>query len=339
MATSAVQTPRGPVTRKDVARYAGVSTAVVSYVVNGGPKNVAPATEAKVRDAIRILGYRPNAAARALKLGSSETVGVIVPDNTNPFFSQLAHAVEDAAAELGFGMVLTNSDGSLAKERQNIRNLAARQVDGVFLASVVFDPDLAELEASEIPTVLLNNAGSPPGFTSVGVDLEAGARAAVEHLIGHGHTNIGLAIGTNTGNQLDGREVGWLGTLRDAGLPDGPMLQSQFSRPGGYEVGKRFLSMANRPTAIFASNDMQAIGILRALHEAGVRVPDDMALVSFDGSIDSEYSWPALTTVAQPVKSMAEAAVRALVGEGRGGELQHRVLPTELIVRQSCGCP
>ncbi|WP_416416998.1 LacI family DNA-binding transcriptional regulator [Paenarthrobacter aromaticivorans] len=338
MTTSAVQTPRGPVTRKDVARYAGVSTAVVSYVVNGGPKNVAPATEAKVRDAIRILGYRPNAAARALKLGSSETVGVIVPDNTNPFFSQLAHAVEDAAAELGYGMVLTNSGGSLAKERQNIRNLAARQVDGVFLASCVFDPDLTDLETSEIPSVLLNNAGSPPGFTSVGVDLEAGARAAVEHLIGHGHTNIGLAIGTNTGNQLDGREVGWLRTLRDAGLPDGPMLHSPFTRPGGYEVGKRFLAMANRPTAIFASNDMQAIGILRALHEAGLNVPDDMAVVSFDGSLDSEYSWPALTTVAQPVEAMAEAAVRALVGEGRGEALQHSILPTELIVRQSCGC-
>lgn len=187
--------------------------------------------------------------------------------------------------------------------------------------------------------MLLNNAGSPPGFTSVGVDLEAGGRAAVEHLIGHGHTNIGLAIGTNTGNQLDGREVGWLRSLRDAGLPDGPMLHSPFSRPGGYEVGKRFLAMANRQTAIFASNDMQAIGILRAFHEAGVRVPDDIALVSFDGSRDAEYSWPALTTVAQPVTAMAEAAVRALVGEGRGGDREHRILPTDLIIRQSCGCP
>ncbi len=161
----------------------------------------------------------------------------------------------------------------------------------------------------------------------------------MEHLIGHGHTNIGLAIGTNTGNQLDGREVGWLATLRDAGLPDGPMLHGPFSRPGGYEVGKRFLAMANRPpTAIFASNDMQAIGILRALHEAGVRVPEDLALVSFDGSLDAEYCWPALTTVAQPVKAMAEAAVQALVGKGRGDELQHQILPTELIIRQSCGC-
>ncbi|MEV7607198.1 LacI family DNA-binding transcriptional regulator [Paenarthrobacter sp. NPDC089322] len=339
MTTSAVQTPRGPVTRKDVARYAGVSTAVVSYVVNGGPKNVAPATEAKVRDAIRVLGYRPNAAARALKLGSSETIGVVVPDNTNPFFSLLAHAVEEAAADLGYGMVLANSDGSLAKERQNIRNLAARQVDGVLLASCVFEPDLSDLDAADLPSVLLNHTSDVPKFSSVGVNLEAGGRAAVEHLIGHGHTNIGLAIGVTTGNELDGREVGWLAALREAGLPEGPVLRSEFSRPGGYSVGKRFLASTNRPTAIFASNDMQAIGILRAIHEAGLHVPQDIALVSFDGSIDAEYSWPALTTVSQPVKEMAEAAVRALVGDGRTEEPKHQILPTELIVRQSCGCP
>lgn len=339
MTTSAVQTPRGPVTRKDVARYAGVSTAVVSYVVNGGPKNVAPATEAKVRHAISILGYRPNAAARALKLGSSEAIGLVVPDSGNPFFALLGHAVEDAAAELGYGLVLANSDSNLAKERRNIRNLAARQVDGVILASCLFEPDLAELESSDIPSVLLNHAAASPGFNSVGVDLEAAARIAVGHLIGHGHTNIGLAIGVNVGKELDGREVGWLKALQEAGLPEGPTARSEFDRAGGYAAGKRLLGSGNRPTAIFASSDMQAVGILRAIHEAGLSVPSDIAMVSFDGSIESEYTWPALTTVAQPVRVMAESAVRALVGEERGQELQHRIFPTELIVRQSCGCP
>ncbi|HEY8753493.1 MAG TPA: LacI family DNA-binding transcriptional regulator [Arthrobacter sp.] len=339
MTTSAVHTPRGPVTRKDVARYAGVSTAVVSYVVNGGPKNVAPATEAKVLDAISILGYRPNAAARALKLGSSETLGFIVPDNSNPFFSLFAHAVEDAATALGYALVLSNSDGNLAKERRHIRNLAARQVDGVLLASVLFEPDLEVLETAGIPSVLLNHAAVSPGFNSVGVDLEAGARTAVEHLIGHGHRNIGLAIGTNVSNELDGREVGWLNALREAGLPEGPTARSEFDRPGGYAAGKRLLASGNRPTAIFASSDTQGVGILRAIHEAGLSVPGDIALVSFDGSIESEYSWPALTTVAQPVRAMAEWAVRALVGDGSGRALQQRIFPSELIIRQSCGCP
>ena len=196
MTTPAVPAPRTQVTRKDVARYAGVSTAVVSYVVNGGPKKVAPATEAKVQDAIRLLGYRPNAAARALKLGSTETIGLIIPDNSNPFFSMLAHAVEDAAAELGYALFLTNSDGNLAKERRNIRNLAARQVDGVVLASVLLDPDLTDLEAAEIPSVLLSHSERSAGFTTVGVDLAEGARTGGgapdrarphQHRPGHGH--------------------------------------------------------------------------------------------------------------------------------------------------------
>lgn len=339
MTTSAVPTPRTPVTRKDVARYAGVSTAVVSYVVNGGPKKVAPATEAKVQDAIRILGYRPNAAARALKLGSSETIGLVIPDNSNPFFSLLAHAVEDAAAELGYALLLTNSDGNPAKERQHIRNLAARQVDGVVLASVLFEPDLADLESAEIPSVLLNHAGEAPGFNSVGVDLAAGARIAVDHLIGHGHTNIALAMGSNVSNSLDGREQGWLQALAAAGLPEGPIVRGDFSRPGGYAAGKRLVAAANRPTAVFASSDMHAIGILRAIREAGLSVPGDIAVTSFDGSVEAEYSWPALTTVEQPVRAMAEAAVGALVGAARGQEPQHRIFPTELRTRQSCGCP
>lgn len=338
MTTPAVPAPRTQVTRKDVARYAGVSTAVVSYVVNGGPKKVAPATEAKVHEAIRLLGYRPNAAARALKLGSTETIGLIIPDNSNPFFSLLAHAVEDAAAELGFALFLTNSDGNLAKERRNIRNLAARQVDGVVLASVLLDPDLADLQAAEIPFVLLSHSERSAVFTTVGVDLAEGARTAVEHLIGHGHTNIGLAMGTTTGNEGDAREDGWLQALKDAGLPEGPIARSAFTRVGGYAAGKRLLASANRPTAIFASSDMQAIGILRVLHEAGLSVPGDVALASFDGSVEAEYSWPPLTTVEQPVRAMAEAAVRALVGADRAEPPRHRVFPTRLLVRESCGC-
>ena len=231
MTTPAMHTPRGPVTRKDVARYAGVSTAVVSYVVNGGPKTVAPATEAKVQDAIRVLGYRPNAAARALKLGSSETIGLVIPDNSNPFFSLLAHAVEDAAGELGYALFLTNSDGDLAKERRHIRNLAARQVDGVVLASVLFEPDLADLESAEIPSVLLSHSEEPAGFNSVGVDLAAGARIAVEHLIGHGHTNIGLAMGTNAGQRGRRSRTGLAAGLEAAGLPEGP-IAAQRLHPG-----------------------------------------------------------------------------------------------------------
>lgn len=336
---SVLPPPRTAVTRKDVARYAGVSTAVVSYVVNDGPKNVSPATQARVRDAIAILGYQPNAAARALKMGSSRILGLIVPDIMSPFFTELAHSVEEEASALGYAVVLTNSDGDRAKERTHIRNLAARQVDGVILSSVMFEPELTDLAAANIPAVLLATNMAAPGFASVGTDLRNGAKIAVEHLIEHGHTRIALAIGRNVASEIDGRESGWLESLANAGLPEGPIVRSPFTRGGGYVAGQRLLASGERPTAVFASSDMQAIGILRALHEANVSVPEEMAIVSFDGSMDAEYCWPPLSSVRQPVRAMARFAVNALVGERRSAKPTQSVIPAELILRRSCGCP
>lgn len=330
---------RTPVTRKDVARYAGVSTAVVSYVVNGGPRNVSPTTEKRVREAIMILGYRPNAAARALKLGSSSMLGLIVPDTNNPFFTELAHAVEEEASAMGYAVLMTNSAGDMGKERTHIRNLAARQADGVILASNMFEPDLKDLQEAGIPAVLLATSRAAASFVTVGTDLRLGARIAVEHLIGHGHTSIALAMGGNVAGELDDRERGWLDALEQAELQEGPIVRSSFTRPGGYAAGKRLLASAARPTAVFASSDMQAIGILRALNEAGVSVPDDMAMVSFDGSMDAEYCWPPLSSMQQPVRAMAQAAVNALVGQAKMAEPLHVVIPSELVLRRSCGCP
>jgi LacI family transcriptional regulator len=145
-------------------------------------------------------------------------------------------------------------------------------------------------------------------------------------------------MGTNTGNYFDGREQGWLQALTEAGLPEGPIIRSPFTRDGGYAAGRRLLAAAGRPTAVFASSDMQAVGILRAIHEAGLSIPDDIALASFDGSAEAEYSWPPLTTVQQPAQAMAEAAVRALLQTPRGQKPEHLIFPTELLIRRSCGC-
>ena len=237
-----------PTTRDDVARMAGVSPAVVSYVVNGGPRAVSPANEAKVRQAIRALGYRPNAAARALALGSSEMLAMIVSDAMNPFFASLARAVENAAAERGYTLLLADSQASLRTERRLIKNFAARRVDGLFLCSMLFEPDLMDLEQADIPVVLLNHstdlatAGSPAvmkhgagghGSNSVGVAFQDGARMAVEHLISHGHERIGLVMGGNAGGDLDAREVGWHQGIQDAGLTAGPIVRAPFTREGG----------------------------------------------------------------------------------------------------------
>jgi LacI family transcriptional regulator len=337
MAQHVEQPPRTAVTRKDVARYAGVSSALVSYVLNPGTQKVAPATAARVLEAVRVLGYRPNAAARALKLGSAEMLGLIIPQNVNPFFAQFAQSVEEAADERGYKLLLANSDGSLTKERRHLRSFLSRQVDAILLASVSFEPDFADLMSADVPIVLLNQRRLAEGFSVVGVDLRGGAKAGAEHLIHHGHKNIGLVIGANAANEADDRELGWLDALHSHGLREGPIARGPFSREGGYAAAQRILAAAEIPTAIFVSSDNQAVGVLRALHEAGLRIPEDVAIVSFDGSPESEYTWPALTTVQQPLDAMAAAAVKAAVARPNSDPSQ-QIFPTDLIIRRSCGC-
>jgi LacI family transcriptional regulator len=327
---------RANVTRVDVARLAGVSEAVVSYVVNDGPRPVAAATAARVREAIRVLGYRPNPSARALRTGSTRLLGLVVPRIDNPLFADLTLAVEAAAAERGYALLLTNSQGDPAAERRNIANLVARHVDGLLLMTLLSRPDLATLPIGGVPTVLVNTFTEVPGFASVGVDAFAGAYDAVTHLAGHGHQRIGLVIGGGA-SDMELRERGWLQAARDAGLEDGPIARGSFTRQGGYEAGNLLFEGRNRPPAVFVSSDMQAIGVLRSLHERGLRVPDDVALVSFDGTEDCKFTDPQLTVVAQPVGAIAASALDALLDGGvpDGAHVSHR---PELILRRSCGC-
>ncbi|TFD93040.1 LacI family transcriptional regulator [Cryobacterium lactosi] len=340
------------ITRDDVARMAGVSSAVVSYVVNGGPRAVSPGNEAKVRQAIRALGYRPNAAARALALGSSEMLAMIIPDAMNPFFASLSRAVENAAAERGYTLLLADSQASLRTERRLVKNFASRRVDGLFLWSELSDPDLMDFEQADIPVVLLNHStdlatsGSPailkhgagdPGANSVGVAFRDGARLAVEHLIGHGHERIGLVMGTNPGGDVDSREVGWRQGIQDAGLTAGPIIRVPFTREGGYRAGQELLAASDRPTAVFVSSDQQAVALLCALQEGGLRIPEDLAVFAFDGSPESEYTWPRLSTVAQPINDLAHAALEALLAAPGKEPLTH-IFPAELVLRTSCGC-
>lgn len=337
--------PRKSVTRQDVARYAGVSTAVISYVINSGPKRVAPATRERVLEAIRVLGYRPNAAARALKLGSTELLGLIVPDITNPYFAELSRAIEKVADERGYALLLANSAGEVGQERKLLRKLISRQIDGLLLASVEPEPDLSAVSSANIPVALLDRGRGMDGVTAIGVDYRASSREGVRHLIEHGHTDVGLVVGgADFVGTATERERGWLDALTAAGLPEGPVARAEFSRTGGYGGAKRLLNRKQPPTAIFASSDMQAIGVLHALHEEGLQVPTDVAVVSFDGSIESEFSWPPLTTVRQPIAAMAKGALDVLTSshdQEHGSQQQAEYLsyPTELVIRHSCGCP
>ncbi|MFI5690926.1 LacI family DNA-binding transcriptional regulator [Kribbella sp. NPDC051586] len=320
--------PKEPVTRNDVAEYAGVSTAVVSYVVNEGPRKVAPETRERVLEAIRALGYRPNATARALRMGTTRTFGLITPDGGNPLFAELAKAIDKAAGSRGYVVLQTSTDGDPATERAKIAELLTRRVSGLLLVAPTEDPSLDD---AQIPVIAINRV--LPTVSSVRPAYREGARRGVEHLVQHGHRVVGLIIG---GGGHPERELGWQDALSAAGLPLGPIARASFSREGGYTAARRLLEATPRPTAIFASSDLQAIGVLRALHESGVRVPEDIAVVAFDGTPETEYTWPPLTVVRQPLEDLAQQAVHRLI-EGEPA-IEALTFPTDLILRRSCGC-
>jgi LacI family transcriptional regulator len=325
-----------PATRADVARYAGVSTAVVSYVVNDGPRRVAPETAARVRAAIEILNYRPNVNARALKKGSTEMLGVVLPDITNPFFAEYARALEIAAAAHGHVLVVATSDGEEANERRIVSDLANRHVDGLIIATVLPPSGFRAVALPGRPTVLINCSTPFSGYPAVGPASQEGARALVDHLITvHGHESVALIMGESSEPVPEPRERGWSDAFQAHKLPPGPVVRTNFSREGGYEAAVRLLNWPTQPSAIFAASDQLCTGALRAIREAGLRCPDDIAVVSFDGTPEAEYCWPPLTVARQPIQTMAEAAVSAVLN---GSAARYQRFDTEIVIRESCGC-
>jgi LacI family transcriptional regulator len=330
--------PRTVVTRADVARYAGVSSAVVSYVVNDGPRPVAPATAERVRRAIEVLGYRPNSSARALRRGVSDTIGVVLPDYSNPFFAGLGVEIQRLAALSDRAVLQGSTMGSRRQEQRVIEDLLSRQVEGMVVRGDASHRDPFAGIRVDVPYVLVDTMTPIPGQRSVGSDLRKGADDLVDHLVTvHGKSRVGLIMGEDLSGLADPRELGWRDVQRRHGLPEGPIARGGFDRPGGYAAMRRMIASGKLPQAVFASSDMLAIGVLRALHEAGLRIPDDIAVVSFDGTVEAEYSWPPLTSARQPVADIAAEAFRLITEDAHTRELFH-LFPTELMIRSSCGC-
>jgi LacI family transcriptional regulator len=334
-----VNAHRRAVTRDDVARQAGVSTAVVSYVVNNGPKPVAPKTAARVRDAIELLDYRPNPSAKALRKGRTDILGLVLADADNPFYTEYASAIAEEAYQRGRALMIANARHDLESETRLVDDLLARQVDGIIAASVSHEPQDAFRRSFRLPPVVLLDASTAvSGFAGVGLDGAAAGRLAVEHLVRvHGHRRIGIALGEVGGALEDPRERGWRHALRDVGLLEGPVARVPWTRDGGYEAGRLLLDSPDPPTAVFACSDLVAVGLLRAAHERGLALPGDLAVVSFDGTKEAEYSWPPLTVVAQPIAAMARAAVTLALDPARA--TPYAQFQGTLVVRRSCGCP
>jgi LacI family transcriptional regulator len=337
-----IEQPQRTVTRDDVARAAGVSSAVVSYVINNGPKRVAPATAARVRAAVEALGYKPNLTARALSSGSTRMLGLVLIDLLNPFFAELAHSVEAAAARRDRIILITHTNSDPQTERLRIADLEARQVDGLLISTLLPRPELTawgrqRRDRAVPPVVLLNHSEPVPGFMTIGPDFTAGTRLALEHLIAHGHRRIGLVTGSEAGSH-EPRDEAWRQTLTESGLRPGPIQRGHYTRDSGYVMARRMLGRARPPTAIFAASDLLGLGVLRAAQELGVGVPDDLAIVCFDGTRETEFSWPPLTAVRQPLAEMASAAVNRLLDGDAVRTSGHQMFDMDLIIRRSCGC-
>ncbi|MGA2493413.1 MAG: LacI family DNA-binding transcriptional regulator [Roseiarcus sp.] len=325
----------------DVARRAGVSVGSVSRVINEHP-SVSPATRERVEIAVRELGYVPNAIAGSLRSRRSKTIGLIIPDVTNPFFSELALHVERSAAAAGYNVILGNSDNSAERQKHYLRALAVRRVDGIILAPARgIDPSFE----FEIPLVGVDREVAGRQF--VASDNRAGAKSATEYLLRLGHRFIACVAGPKDLPNAQERRMGYedvaLPILRSAGVdPSAYIVSAHFSYDSGYAAIRRLMDVAPRPTAIFASSDQQAIGALRAAADLGLAVPGDLSIVGFDDIPLANLVMPRLTTVGQPVAKIGVLAMQLLLDLLSGGSVPRRrrhLLATSLQIRQSCAPP
>ncbi|MEU7583197.1 LacI family DNA-binding transcriptional regulator [Streptomyces sp. NPDC041068] len=341
-------------TRQDVARLAGTSPSVVSYVVNNGPRSVAPATRERVLAAVRALDYRPNGVARSLRMRHTMTLGLVVPDAANPFFAELARALEDHAWAAGYTLLVGNSVDDAGREAGYLRTFLDRRVDGLVLIPSRGDrPWRAELARSGVARLVLDRELDGVAASHVLADNLGGARDATLHLLAHGRRRIGCVAGPEGIHPTVDRVAGWRSALAEAGLAAGtgadgggngaaaPLLHGSFDRLDGYRSGLALLSRDHRVDALFVTCDTQAAGVIRAASELGIRVPDDLALVAFDGIAAAAYTTPALSTMRQPFEELGRTAVRRLLAHIRDPDLAptRDALPVTLLARGSCGCP
>jgi len=329
---------------KDIARAAGVSHSTVSRALRNSAL-IRPATRERIQEIAREMGYSPDTIARSLVTGRTRTVGIVVTTITDPFVAELVHGIENHALPSGYSTILASSGGEPEREVAAVEMLRAKRVEAVIVTSSrVGALYLERLEAQEVPVVLINDHTSQaaPTTCSVTVDNRGGGRLATEHLVGLGHWRIAYVAAAP--GHYDGveRQTGYRQALDAASIPQDPglVLAGDGRADGGERAFAALQTLAEPATAVFCYNDMTAIGLLRAARRAGVRVPDDLAVVGFDDIAFASYVVPALTTIAQPTTSMGECAMDmalALAGGGEACPRRHVVMPGRLIVRESSG--
>jgi LacI family transcriptional regulator len=328
------------ITVKDVARKAGVSTATVSHVINE-TRFVSKELRARVYQAMETLDYRPNAIARSLRRRKTQNIGMIVPDIAYPFLAEVARGVEDKGFVLGYNAILCESNSDLEREATCIEILRAKQVDGiVFVAAGESSSHVQALVAQGMPVVLCDRELAGVAADTVIADNAGSGHQATAHLIRLGHRRIGCIAGPPDMRIGHERVDGYKRALKEHGIPvdEDLVVRGDFRCRGGYEAMRELLALDECPTAVFACNDLMAMGAICAASKRRLRIPEDIAIVGCDDIALAAFTNPSLTTVAQPKHEMGAAAVDMLVGRiaDRSESPTKRVLPTELVIRDSC---
>lgn len=327
-------------TIRDVASHAKVSVTTVSHVING-TRYVDPQTELRVRDAIHVLKFRPNSLARSLRRRESSTIGLITPDNSNPFFADVARAIEDSGFNVGYSVFLCNSDGSEKKENAYINVLISKQVDGLILISsrqhvLAFE----KLIETNLPVVIVDReVHETARVDQVMVDNEQGGYLAGRYLVERGHHRIVCISGPSNLTPSEGRAAGFRRALSEAGinLAEEATIRGDFRYSGGESAAEEFLRRQLPFTAVFAANDLMAIGAMNVFHRFGKRLPDDISVIGFDNVLQGEMTWPRLTTIAQPIADLGRISIGLLRDRIKQPTItpQRVLLPTLLVERDS----
>ncbi len=334
------------VTLNDIAQLAGVSVSTVSRVLNNkaAEYRISPDTEEAILQAAQRLKYRPNQIARGLRLKRTNTLGVVAPDVSNPFFAYIIKRVQNIAHNLGYSILVCNTDENLDQEIEHVNMLYRNRVDGLIAMPVGQDfRHFAEWLDKGRPVVLLDRCFDGIETNKVVVDNFTGSYEAVAHMLSYGHKRVAFIQGLPGTYTNTERLRGYRQALRDHGgdEDDALVVGGDFREENGYLETKLLMTMPNRPTAIFATSDLITLGALKAIYEEGLDIPSDVSMVMFDDFDFAPFLKCPITAVRQPKELMGEMAVKLLVdelrGESKGGK--RVVLKTQLVVRKSVAAP
>lgn len=337
-----------PITIKDIARAADVSHSTVSRVMNGSSL-ISDETARRVRQTANQLGYLPSAAARTLKTNHSRALGVIIRNVDDPFFSEILQGIEEVAQASGYSLFMAASQRSSDREQAIVQAMVERRVEGVVICSTPVSPEQSRQFASfGVPIVVINNQAAEEYRYAIYHDDVDGSRQVTRHLIDLGHTKIAYLGNAHAGRSTQDRLTGFVYELDAAGIacPASYIHQVPGGRPENGSAGSAyFLGLSPRPTALVCYNDMMAIGVLRELNTAGIRVPEQMSITGFDNILFAAYTNPPLTTFDQPKRSIGAEAARLVLGlldhapEEATAEPEIQMLKGSLLVRSSTAAP